>query len=581
MRVNIVFYGHQNCVLGDIASLIERYSPEIDVVKSEQPVDADVYHIMRPNHVEGDVPSPAIASHHGQGIRNSCLMYGPETMSVFRDAELVAVLNVSDVAELGQAGIDCDKLRYIPHGVDLDDFQPKPDQSNAKLRILRVGRRYLNEGQTDSWYNAENKGAATLDGILRGLDGKPFEVVLLTDPHAGWNGTVENCRVACAVISAPYSKYPDVYQASDVYLVTSRSEGGPASLLEAMACGLPVVSTPTGMVKDIVVPEETGLFYPFNDPTAAVRALERVRTEPYWGSPKQKAASRAAAAPFSWSSVVARYRSAYYELVGGNLVHATTVRQWHAGMLAKTRCLRISEMRPPLYKRLCDDYQLYGKGFSREWEYPAVLAELWSNYPTTSLGNTLIVGASNDLLALALCKRYGSQMTCVDPEGFDSAWWFEAENGTITDVPPNIIDSTDWPDGPTYISSTLQSAELPDQAYDIIISTSVLEHDRNPVEALQTAARVLKPGGRLIMTMEYTPHFRQVIPQLGLSTIDRHQLSEWVRASRLQFVGGQDWSTREGPGTMKRSLPPHLRARFVREPLPYFTPLITVLEKPK
>ena len=38
----------------------------------------------------------------------------------------------------------------------------------------------------------------------------------------------------------------------DMYMVTSREEGGPMGLLESMACGVPVVSTPVGMAPDLL-----------------------------------------------------------------------------------------------------------------------------------------------------------------------------------------------------------------------------------------------------------------------------------------------------------------------------------------
>ena len=38
----------------------------------------------------------------------------------------------------------------------------------------------------------------------------------------------------------------------DIYLITSREEGGPMGLLESIACGTPVASTNVGMAKDII-----------------------------------------------------------------------------------------------------------------------------------------------------------------------------------------------------------------------------------------------------------------------------------------------------------------------------------------
>ncbi len=47
------------------------------------------------------------------------------------------------------------------------------------------------------------------------------------------------------------AELPEMYQALDLYLITSRLEGGPKALLEAWASGIPVVSTQVGMVPDV------------------------------------------------------------------------------------------------------------------------------------------------------------------------------------------------------------------------------------------------------------------------------------------------------------------------------------------
>ena len=48
------------------------------------------------------------------------------------------------------------------------------------------------------------------------------------------------------------------YYALDLYLVTSREEGGPMGLLESMASGIPVVSTNVGMARDLIQDEVNG-----------------------------------------------------------------------------------------------------------------------------------------------------------------------------------------------------------------------------------------------------------------------------------------------------------------------------------
>jgi glycosyltransferase involved in cell wall biosynthesis len=49
-----------------------------------------------------------------------------------------------------------------------------------------------------------------------------------------------------------------IYAASDVFLLTSRNEGTPVALIEAMASGIPGVSTDVGGVKDVIVSDDTG-----------------------------------------------------------------------------------------------------------------------------------------------------------------------------------------------------------------------------------------------------------------------------------------------------------------------------------
>lgn len=55
-----------------------------------------------------------------------------------------------------------------------------------------------------------------------------------------------------------YENIVDYYSVLDLYLITSRTEGGPKSVLEAMACGVPVVSTKVGMCPDVIKDNDNG-----------------------------------------------------------------------------------------------------------------------------------------------------------------------------------------------------------------------------------------------------------------------------------------------------------------------------------
>jgi glycosyltransferase involved in cell wall biosynthesis len=68
----------------------------------------------------------------------------------------------------------------------------------------------------------------------------------------------------------------DLLASADVFVLSSRSEGFPVSILEAMSAGLPVVASDVGGVSEAVVHGETGLLVPANDPGALAEALERL-----------------------------------------------------------------------------------------------------------------------------------------------------------------------------------------------------------------------------------------------------------------------------------------------------------------
>jgi glycosyltransferase involved in cell wall biosynthesis len=69
---------------------------------------------------------------------------------------------------------------------------------------------------------------------------------------------------------------PQLLAEADVFCLSSRSEGLPLSILEAMAAGLPVVASAVGGVPEQVADGETGFLVPPGDETALAAALERL-----------------------------------------------------------------------------------------------------------------------------------------------------------------------------------------------------------------------------------------------------------------------------------------------------------------
>ncbi len=71
-----------------------------------------------------------------------------------------------------------------------------------------------------------------------------------------------------------------VYQEMDVFALSSRTEQMPLTVLEAMASGLPVVSTDVGDVRHMVCAQNRELIAPKDDPNALAAALDRALQDP-------------------------------------------------------------------------------------------------------------------------------------------------------------------------------------------------------------------------------------------------------------------------------------------------------------
>jgi glycosyltransferase involved in cell wall biosynthesis len=71
-----------------------------------------------------------------------------------------------------------------------------------------------------------------------------------------------------------------IYGASDVFLLTSRNEGTPVALIEALAAGVPGVSTDVGGVRDVIDSEQVGLLAPAGDADALARHILALLADP-------------------------------------------------------------------------------------------------------------------------------------------------------------------------------------------------------------------------------------------------------------------------------------------------------------
>jgi len=103
--------------------------------------------------------------------------------------------------------------------------------------------------------------------------------------------------------------------AADAFMLTSVSEGIPVTIIEAMAAGVPVVSTAVGGVGELLANDTTGLLAPAGDASALADALIRLVSDEGLRRRLASAAQQRANAHFSETQMIEHYQRIYQEIL--------------------------------------------------------------------------------------------------------------------------------------------------------------------------------------------------------------------------------------------------------------------------
>ncbi len=195
-----------------------------------------------------------------------------------------AVITVSDSLRrlaLG-LGLDPARARVVGNGVDSDRFQPvERAQARARFGLPAQARVLITVGGL-----VERKGfhrvIACLPQLLRDQPELHYLVVGGASPEGDISAQLRaqtralglDTRVHFLGPMAPDElKWP--LSAADVFVLSTRNEGWANVILEAMACGLPVVASDVGGNREVVCDARYGEIVPFDDARALTDALAR------------------------------------------------------------------------------------------------------------------------------------------------------------------------------------------------------------------------------------------------------------------------------------------------------------------
>lgn len=183
-------------------------------------------------------------------------------------------------------GIPKSKIEIIPIGVDTDLFNiPSKIKRKTMRESLGVNKEeiligsFQKDGQGWSEGNVPKliKGPDIFVEAVEIIAQKLPVIVLLTGPARGYVKRELSKRKIKFIhlFIDSYIEIANFYNALDLYIVSSREEGGPKAIVESMASGVPLISTNVGMAKDFIIDNHNGgLVNSFNPEEIAIKAFE-------------------------------------------------------------------------------------------------------------------------------------------------------------------------------------------------------------------------------------------------------------------------------------------------------------------
>ena len=205
----------------------------------------------------------------------------------FRRFDAVVAVSRPLAEELWSTGIDSHRLHLLPNALDM---QGTPlDRAAARMRL---------DVPTDGWrvgwigrLSAE-KGPDVMVHAMARLAGVALSVLGDGPQRDALHAECERLGVSGRITW--HGMVPEAARltpAFDALVLSSRTEGTPMVLLEAMAAGVPVVATRVGGVPD-VVSESEALLVPSDDPAALAAAIDALRRDPAAARTRADAARR-------------------------------------------------------------------------------------------------------------------------------------------------------------------------------------------------------------------------------------------------------------------------------------------------
>lgn len=175
-------------------------------------------------------------------------------------ADLVIVTNPA-LRSWIEERIGAARVAFVPNGVDTLRFSPGPARERGHPAILLAVGRLSPEKNLQLLVRAASR--LPVPAVVR-LVGAGVEEKALQRTASDLGVRLELCGVI------PHERLPELLRSADVFVISSRREGHPKALVEAMSCGCVCVGTRAEGIRDVIADGEDGLL---SDPDESALAL--------------------------------------------------------------------------------------------------------------------------------------------------------------------------------------------------------------------------------------------------------------------------------------------------------------------
>ena len=243
---------------------------------------------------------------------------------VLRQADAFVSISSAITEELLRGGVAASRIHEIPNGVPIDRFSPADDFDKALLRkrmqISPEQRVVVYTGRLVSY-----KGLPLLLEVWREVASRAPNALLVI---VGSGGTdIHNCESSLRTyvqahglegsvrFTGAVANVHQYLQAADIFVFPTESEAFGISLVEAMSCGLPAISTRIGGIKDIISDGQNGILVDAGDGQQLGRALGLLLEDRAFADAIGRRARETAVSRYASESVVERYGQLFSNLV--------------------------------------------------------------------------------------------------------------------------------------------------------------------------------------------------------------------------------------------------------------------------